>query len=93
MALRLYGDNVEKIDPELRSACLQENPCPSPNFLQTQLQQFRRFLLSINRFGIFHGRLNVSVREFLIRLREAGLGILPGTAAEILDDEMGRITA
>jgi FO synthase len=30
--------------------------------------------------------LGISIREFLIHLREAGLGTLPGTAAEILDD-------
>jgi FO synthase len=35
--------------------------------------------------------LGLSVREFLIRLREAGLGTLPGTAAEVLDDEVRRI--
>lgn len=32
--------------------------------------------------------LGVSVREFLLRLRDAGLGTLPGTAAEILDDQV-----
>ena len=32
--------------------------------------------------------LGVSVPEFLARLKEAGLGTLPGTAAEILDDEV-----
>ena len=32
--------------------------------------------------------LGLSVRDFLARLREAGLGTLPGTAAEILDDEV-----
>ncbi len=32
--------------------------------------------------------LGLPVREFLIRLRDAGLGSLPGTAAEILDDEV-----
>ena len=31
-----------------------------------------------------------TVREFLIRLRDAGLGTLPGTAAEILDDDVRR---
>ncbi|MGD9620214.1 MAG: bifunctional FO biosynthesis protein CofGH [Mycolicibacterium sp.] len=30
----------------------------------------------------------LSVREWLIALREAGLGTIPGTAAEILDDEV-----
>jgi FO synthase len=32
--------------------------------------------------------LGISVREFLTRLKETGLGSLPGTAAEILDDEV-----
>jgi FO synthase len=32
--------------------------------------------------------LGISLREFLIQLKEAGLGTLPGTAAEILDDEV-----
>lgn len=32
--------------------------------------------------------LGLSVRDFLLRLSEAGLSTLPGTAAEILDDEV-----
>ncbi len=32
--------------------------------------------------------LGVTVKDFLIRLRDAGLGTLPGTAAEILDDRV-----
>ncbi len=32
--------------------------------------------------------LGVSVRDFLAQLKDAGLGSLPGTAAEILDDEV-----
>jgi FO synthase len=32
--------------------------------------------------------LGLSLREFLTQLKEAGLGTLPGTAAEILDDEV-----
>jgi FO synthase len=32
--------------------------------------------------------LGISVRDFLWRLKDAGLGSLPGTAAEILDDEV-----
>jgi FO synthase len=37
-----------------------------------------------------HGaeKLGISVKEFLHRLRDHGLGTLPGTAAEILDDEV-----
>ncbi len=34
--------------------------------------------------------LGVTVAEFLARLRDAGLGTLPGTAAEILDDDVRR---
>jgi len=39
---------------------------------------------------VHHGAetLGISVDHFLIRLREAGLSSLPGTAAEILDDEV-----
>ena len=32
--------------------------------------------------------LGIGVRQFLTELRDAGLGTLPGTAAEILDDEV-----
>jgi FO synthase len=34
--------------------------------------------------------LGMGVREFLVELRDAGLGSLPGTAAEILDDDIRR---
>jgi len=34
------------------------------------------------------GTLGLGLEEYLRRLREAGLGTLPGTAAEILDDEV-----
>ncbi|MGQ0847642.1 MAG: 5-amino-6-(D-ribitylamino)uracil--L-tyrosine 4-hydroxyphenyl transferase CofH [Actinomycetota bacterium] len=34
--------------------------------------------------------LGLSVRSFLTRLRDAGLGSLPGTAAEVLDDSVRR---
>jgi FO synthase len=35
--------------------------------------------------------LGLSVYEFLLRLKESGLGTLPGTAAEVLDDEVRAI--
>jgi FO synthase subunit 2 len=38
------------------------------------------------KFGALRARL--SIREYLIALKEAGLGSLPGTSAEILDDEV-----
>ncbi|XP_024536853.1 uncharacterized protein LOC9645841 [Selaginella moellendorffii] len=34
---------------------------------------------------------NMSVEEFLVQLKAAGLGSLPGTAAEILDDEVRNV--
>ncbi|HXV67203.1 MAG TPA: 5-amino-6-(D-ribitylamino)uracil--L-tyrosine 4-hydroxyphenyl transferase CofH [Nitrosopumilaceae archaeon] len=39
---------------------------------------------------VLHGatRSNVSVKEYLVRLKEAGVNTLPGTAAEILDQPM-----
>ncbi|MBN9461618.1 MAG: 5-amino-6-(D-ribitylamino)uracil--L-tyrosine 4-hydroxyphenyl transferase CofH [Burkholderiales bacterium] len=42
---------------------------------------------------IRHGAasLGIGVREFLGELKRAGLGSLPGTAAEILDDEVRRV--
>ena len=42
---------------------------------------------------VTHGAttLGISVEKFLERLRDTGLGSLPGTAAEILDDEVRRI--
>ena len=35
--------------------------------------------------------LGISLKEFLTRLKAAGLGTLPGTAGEVLDDEVRRI--
>jgi len=34
------------------------------------------------------GKAGVSIRDWLLRLREAGLDTIPGTAAEILDDDV-----
>ncbi|KAH9329141.1 hypothetical protein KI387_001249, partial [Taxus chinensis] len=41
---------------------------------------------------VFQGAatLGISIGEFLYQLKEAGLGSLPGTAAEVLDDEVRR---
>ena len=42
---------------------------------------------------VWHGAetLNVSLKEFLVKLKDAGLSTLPGTAAEILHDEIRQI--
>jgi FO synthase len=44
---------------------------------------------------VSHGAqtLGISVNEFLLELKQAGLGSLPGTAAEILDDDIRRVLA
>jgi 5-amino-6-(D-ribitylamino)uracil---L-tyrosine 4-hydroxyphenyl transferase len=39
------------------------------------------------------GRMGVSISEFLSRARAAGLGSVPGTAAQILDDEVRDVLA
>ncbi len=36
-------------------------------------------------------RAHCSIEEYLLRLKEAGVGSLPGTSAEILDDEVRRL--
>ena len=42
---------------------------------------------------VFQGAqtLGIPLTEFLTRLKDAGLGSLPGTAAEVLDDEVRRV--
>ncbi|KAL2628860.1 hypothetical protein R1flu_013546 [Riccia fluitans] len=42
---------------------------------------------------VFQGAstLGISLKEFLKELKDAGLGSLPGTAAEVLDDEVRRV--
>src|SRR5216683_2755770 len=43
---------------------LQENPRRSPNFRQIQSRGFPKFLLPVNRFGIFHGRPLIDLFKF-----------------------------
>jgi len=40
-----------------------------------------------------HRKSGMSLRDYLLWLKEAGLGTIPGTAAEILDDELRRVIA
>ncbi len=53
----------------------------------------RMHIHAFSPLEVSHGAqsLNLSVEEFLHHLRDAGLGTLPGTAAEILDDEVRRL--
>jgi FO synthase len=50
---------------------------------------------ALSPLEVTHGAqtLGISLREYLQMLRSAGLGSLPGTAAEILDDEIRRLLA
>jgi FO synthase len=55
--------------------------------------QPRMHVHAFSPLEVWHGAqtLHLSVDAFVARLREAGLGTLPGTAAEILDDEVRRV--
>ena len=50
---------------------LQENRTRNPDLRQIQSQQFQQFLLPVNRFRIFHGRL-LKVRPSLRVLFTSG---------------------
>jgi FO synthase len=53
----------------------------------------RMHIHAFSPLEVSHGAqsLGISVEAFLRRLQDAGLGTLPGTAAEILDDEVRRL--
>ena len=54
MTVENHGSRFEGIPNRI----LQENRPRSPNFRQIQTHEFQQFLLPVNRFGIFHGRLD-----------------------------------
>ncbi len=77
--------------------CLQGgiHPDYDGDFYVQVLQEIKHRLPSMHCHGftaleVWQGAetLGVSVRELLTRLRDAGLGTLPGTAAEVLDDRI-----
>src|SRR6266702_526745 len=45
---------------------LQENRPRRPNFRQFQSKEFQKFLLPVNRFRIFHGRLPTLIEARLV---------------------------
>ncbi|HRE44609.1 MAG TPA: 5-amino-6-(D-ribitylamino)uracil--L-tyrosine 4-hydroxyphenyl transferase CofH [Terricaulis sp.] len=55
----------------------------------------RMHIHAFSPLEVLHGAqtLGLSVRAFLIELKRAGLGSLPGTAAEVLDDDVRRVLA
>ena len=90
----------EAVDRGATEVCLQGGIHPKYSG-ETYLEIVRAIRASspsihIHAFSpleIDHGRktLNISVKEFLLELKKAGLNSLPGTAAEILHDDIRAI--
>ncbi len=90
----------DAVDRGASEVCMQGgiNPDTDPFFYRDLLVAIKaRFPhLHIHAFSpmeIMYGarRTNMSYRDYLTMLRDAGLGTIPGTAAEILDDEVREI--
>ena len=89
--------SVEAWDLGATEVCLQGGIHPdfTGDFYVSVLEGIKERLPQMHVHGftpleVWQGAhtLGISVREFLTRLRDAGLGTLPGTAAEILDDRV-----
>jgi FO synthase len=87
--------SVEAAERGATEVCLQGGIHPdfTGDFYVEVLEAIKRRLPDMHVHGftpleVWQGAqtLGVSVRSFLTRLRDAGLGSLPGTAAEVLDD-------
>ena len=87
--------SVEAAERGATEVCLQGGIHPdfTGDFYVEVLEGIKRRLPDMHVHGftpleVWQGAqtLGVSVRSFLTRLRDAGLGSLPGTAAEVLDD-------
>jgi FO synthase len=90
---------VEAHERGATEVCLQGGIHPefTGDFYVTVVEAIKAHVPSMHVHGftpleVWQGAatLGVPVRDFLIRLRDAGLGTLPGTAAEILDDDVRR---
>jgi len=91
--------SVEAAERGATEVCLQGGIHPdfTGDFYVEVLEAIKRRLPDMHVHGftpleVWQGAqtLGVSVRSFLTRLRDAGLGSLPGTAAEVLDDGVRR---
>lgn len=89
--------SVEAWDRGATEVCLQGGIHPdfTGDFYVSVLSAIKERLPEMHVHGftpleVWQGAetLGLSVREFLTRLRDAGLGTLPGTAAEVLDDRV-----
>lgn len=91
---------AEAIERGATEVCMQGgiNPEMPPLFYRDILVEIKRAFpnIHIHAFSpmeIFYGarRAGMPYREYLTMLRDAGLGTIPGTAAEILDDEVREV--
>ena len=88
---------VEAWEAGATEVCLQGGIHPefTGDFYVSVLEAIREAVPAMHCHGftpleVWQGAetVGVTVKEFLIRLKDAGLGTLPGTAAEILDDDV-----
>lgn len=88
---------AEAVQRGATEICMQGgiNPEMPPFFYRDVLIEIKRAFpeIHVHAFSpmeIFYGarRAGLPYREYLTMLRDAGLGTIPGTAAEILDDEV-----
>jgi FO synthase len=93
----VVGRSVEAWERGATEVCLQGGIHPdfTGDFYVDVLEAIKARLPEMHVHGftpleVWQGAqtLGVGVREFLTRLRDAGLGSLPGTAAEVLDDQV-----
>ncbi|MEA2001673.1 MAG: 5-amino-6-(D-ribitylamino)uracil--L-tyrosine 4-hydroxyphenyl transferase CofH [Actinomycetota bacterium] len=89
--------SVAAWDRGATEVCLQGGIHPefTGDFYVNVVESIKEYLPDIHIHGftpleVWQGAetLGVSIRDYLSRLRDAGLGTLPGTAAEILDDDV-----
>jgi len=89
--------SVEAWDRGATEVCLQGGIHPefTGDFYVNVVESIKEYLPDIHIHGftpleVWQGAetLGVPIRDYLARLRDAGLGTLPGTAAEILDDDV-----
>ena len=81
----IQGAINPKIDPEYYLKILRE--------IKKELPDIHIHAFSPQEIHYFATKAQVSYREALKMLKEAGLDSMPGTAAEILDDEVRKIIA
>jgi FO synthase len=89
--------SVEAWNRGATEVCLQGGIHPefTGDFYVNVVESIKEYLPEMHIHGftpleVWQGAetLGVPVRDYLMRLRDAGLGTLPGTAAEILDDDV-----